>query len=137
MIRPVADYAAAVYHSSLTDDQDKVLDNLQNSAFKMIYGTGISARKMRGMAGLTTLRARREVLADKFVDKCTALPMFSDWFKPKTTRSSARHTGKEVYQETKARCERLKNSPMHYFRRRLNGKPGKTYGKRYEDYRKD
>ena len=65
MIRSVADYAAVVYHSLLTDKQDEAIDNLQNAALKMIYGPGSSARKMRSMAGLMTLRAPREDLCDK------------------------------------------------------------------------
>ena len=68
MIRQVADYAAFVYHSSLTDEQDEAIDRLQNSALKMIFGPGLSARKMRAMSGLTTLRARRELLCDKFTE---------------------------------------------------------------------
>ena len=136
MIRPVADYAAVVYHSSLTDEQDEAIDNLQNAALRMIYGSGISARKMRSMAGLTSLRSRRESLCDKFASKCIGMPLFSDWFVPKTSRASSRLSrGNEQYLETKARCERLRNSPLHYFRRRLNGKPGKEYGESYREYR--
>ena len=71
IIRPVADYAAPVYHSCLTDEQDEAIDRLQNAALKMIYGPGISARKMRSMADITTLRERREMFADKFAEKCT------------------------------------------------------------------
>ena len=67
MIQPMADYASVVYHSSLTDEQDEMIDNLQNAALKMIYGPGISVRKMREMSGLSTLRVRRETLADQFV----------------------------------------------------------------------
>ena len=137
MIRPVADYAAVVYHSSLTDEQDEQLDMLQNSALKMIYGTGLSARKMRSKAGVTTLRARREALCDKFAEKCAAMPLFSDWFIYKSGRMSSRLNKDGPFLETTARCERLRNSPLHYFRRRLNGKPGKVYGKRYQEYRED
>ena len=84
MIRPVADYAAVVYHSLLTDEQDEEIENLQNAALKMIYGIGLSARKMRSLSGLTTLRVRRETLCDKFADKCLSMPLFSDWFPKKT-----------------------------------------------------
>ena len=137
MIRPVADYAAVAYHSLLTDEQDEAIDNLQNAALKMIFGPGPSARKLRSMAGLTTLRARREELCDKFASKCVGNPLFADWFPLKNTRMSTRGANREIYLETTARCERLRNSPLHYFRRRLNGKPGKIYGKRYEEYRED
>ena len=136
MVRPVADYGAVVYHSSLTDEQDEALDNLQNAALKCIYGSGISGREMRKKAGLTTLRNRREEQCLKFAQKCSANPLFGDWFPLKNTRTSAR-TGKqsEIYRETKARCNRLHNSPFFYFRRILNGKEGKPYGARYAEYR--
>ena len=41
----------------------------------------------------------------------------------------------QKYKEEFARCDRLKNSPLYYMRRRLNGKEGKTYGKRNSKYR--
>ena len=137
MIRPVADYGAVVYHSSLNDHQDELLENLQTAALKCVFGPGLSGRKMRSQAGIQTLRERREEMCLKFARKCAGNPLFAPWFPLKTTRSSAR-TGKttEIYQEFTARCERLKNSPFFYFRRILNGKVGKTYGLRYEEYRR-
>ena len=126
-----------VYHSSLTDEQDELLDRLQNQALRCIYGPKISGRKMRSLADITTLRARREILADKFASKCCANPRFVHWFPLKTTRSSSRSAKKtEIYKEEKARRNRLHNSPLYYFRRRLTGKEGREYGRRYEEYRK-
>ena len=115
MLRPVVDYGAVVYHSSLTDMQDELLERLQNHALKAIYGPGISARKMRDMADIPTLRERRIMLADKFANKCAKKTLFSHWFPMKTTRRSARHPGAEVYMERKARCDRLQNLPLFYF----------------------
>ena len=66
MIRPVADYGAVVYHSSLSDEQDEAIDSLQAGALKCIYGPGISGRMMRSLAGITILRKRREDLCMKF-----------------------------------------------------------------------
>ena len=59
MLRPVVDYGCVVYHSSLMDAQDELLERLQNHALKTIYGPGISAKKMRELSGLPTLRERR------------------------------------------------------------------------------
>ena len=53
MIRPVVEYGWVVY-------QDKRLNQLQNHALKGIFGLGISTRKMRDLAGIETLRQRRE-----------------------------------------------------------------------------
>ena len=49
MIRPVAEYGAVIFYSSLTDEQDEILDNLQNGALRCFLGPGLSGRKMREM----------------------------------------------------------------------------------------
>lgn len=124
-----------VYQSALTDEQDELLDNLQNHAIKCIFGP-LSGRKLIEKAAINTLRERREQLCDKFASKLASDHLFSHWFPLKTSRASKRTNGKkEIYLEEKARCEQLRNSPLHYFRQRLNGKDGKTYGKCNEEYR--
>ena len=135
MLRPVVEYGCVVYHSSLTDEQDERIKRLQDHALKCIYGTDLSARKLRGKSGLTTLRERREQLVSKFAHKCANDPAFDHWFPRQNTGRTTR--SQEVYLEEKARCERLKNSPLHYFRRILNGKTGKEYGTRNKEYRED
>ena len=91
MIRPTADYGAVVYHSSLSNQQDELIDNLQNAALHCIFGPGISGRKMRELAGIATLRTRREEMCDKFAKKCASDPLFSKWFPLKNTRTSVRN----------------------------------------------
>ena len=49
-------------------------------------------------------------------------------------RRRAASRGTHTYQETFARTDRLRNSPVHYMRRRLNGKEGRTYGERTRRY---
>ena len=137
MILPVMDYACVVYHSSLTDEQDETLDRLQNHTLKTIFSPELSGRSLRELPGVTTLRRRREKKCDKFASKCLANPLFDHWFPTKTARASSRHKNQEIFLESKARCQRLKDSPIYYLRRRLNGKPGKEYGTRYAEYRED
>ena len=133
-VRPLVDYCDVVYHSQLTDEQDEDLENLQNSAMKRIFGYKNSARSLREMSNLSTLRQRRVAHCDKFAAKCAASDRFSHWFPIKSGRRSARHEA-EKYTEEYARCDRLKNSPIFYMCRRLNGKPGKNYGLRNAEYR--
>lgn len=64
MVSPVADYGAVVYHSSVSDQQDEILDNLQNAVLRCVFGPGLSGRRMREMADLETLRKRRENMCD-------------------------------------------------------------------------
>ena len=101
---------------------------------KCVYGWKIPYAEMRSMAGVTTLRQRRIEMADKFAEKAASSARFSAWFpRRQPTRSASRV--KDQYLETFARCDRLRNSPVHYMRRRLNGKLGKTYGERNRRYR--
>ena len=118
----------------LTDEMDLELERLQDRALSCIYGGNISGRRMRAKAQLETLRQRRIDHCDRFAQKCLKNPRFAKWFPTNTARRSSRRPGTQ-YQETYARCDRLKNSPVFYLRRRLNGKPGKTYGLRYAEYR--
>ena len=107
---------------------------MQDRALGCIYGPGISGRRMRGMAGITTLRERRVQLCDKFAAKCVASTRFSHWFPLARGRRSG-HNNLEKYKETFASCERLRASPLYFFQRRLNGKEGKVYRERYREYR--
>ena len=59
MIWPVAQNGFVVFHSSLDDEQGELIDRLQNQALKYIYGPFLSGRKMRQMANIPMLRARR------------------------------------------------------------------------------
>ena len=132
-ILPAADYCCAAYHSLLSDLQDQALERAQIGALRCIFGYGLSARKLREKAGLSTLRARRIELVDKFAEKCLLSDRFKEWFPLRQGRCSSRKT--EKYLEEFAKCERLKNSPLFYMRRRLNGKEGKVYGERNREYR--
>ena len=133
MIVPIADYCDYVYHSLLTDEQDLALETVQVGALRVIYGSGLSGRRMRQMSGVKTLRDRRIEHADRFAEKALANDRFRHWFPLKESRTSQR-TG-DKYLESYARCDRLRMSPLFYMRRRLNGKNGKEYGERYRIYR--
>ena len=128
IIRPVAEYCSVVFHSMLTDQQDEQLERLQSTALRYIYRYGLSYAVMREKANLPTLRARRIEACDKFAMSCAASPRFCHWFPETRATRRSRHTA--TYQEFYARCDRLKNSPLFYMRRRLNGEPGKQYGLR-------
>ena len=137
MILPVANYCDVVYHSMLTDEMDEDLDRMQNHALRCIFGPRQGGRRLRELAGVTTLCERRIAHCDAFAKKCSE-GRFAAWFPRKPHRRSTRSAGgKEVFLETFARCDRLRDSPVHYFQRRLNGKVGKTYGERYREYRED
>ena len=135
VIRPVLDYCCVVYHPLLTDEMDQEVERMQSRALRIIYGYEKSYREIREMADITTHRARRIELGDKFAEKSAGNHRFHHWFPPKAAgRASARHAP-EPYQEFPARTDRRMMSPLYYYRRRLNGKAGKTYGERNRIYR--
>ena len=137
ILRPVHDYLSIVFHPMLTDAQDEALEQLQSWALKYIFGWQLSYARTRELAGIETLRVRRVDSCDKFAAKCLGSKRFASWFPLQDggVRRSARFTSGEKYQEFFARCDHLKNSPLFYMRRRLNGKQGKAYGKRNAQYR--
>ena len=73
VVRPVLNYCAVVYHPMLTDEQDQAVERLQAHALKCIYGYENSYAEMREKAGVTTHRARRIALCDKFASKAAVL----------------------------------------------------------------
>ena len=133
-IRPTADYLDVVYHSLLTDEQDEALENAQLGALRAIFDYKISGRKLRELANTETLRARRVQHCDNFANKCLSSSRFQGWF-PKNEPVRNTRANREIYVEKFARCDRLRNSPLHFMRRRLNGKEGKSYGSRNKFYR--
>ena len=136
VIRPVLDYCCVIYHSLLTDEQDQLVERLQAQALKCIFGYKMSYKEMRARAEVTTLRERRIELADKFAEKAASNPRFARWFPLRVSgRSEGRRTVTDTYQEFQARTDRRMMSPLFYYRRRLNGKPGKSYGERNRIYR--
>ena len=132
VIRPTLDYCSVVYHSMLTDYQDQTIERLQSQALKSIYGFGVSYSDMREMTRIPTLRARRIELVDKFIDKARSNPRYDRWFPRRTGRQGS---NREEYLELTARTDRLNNTPLIFFRRRLNGKEGKINGERNREYR--
>ena len=133
IVRPIAEYCSPAFHSMMTDAQDEAVEKLQATALRYIYGYGLSYKKMRDMSGLDTLRSRRIAACDKFAQSCLKQDRFQEWFPVNNPTRRSRHTA--AFKEEYARCDRLKNSPLFFFRRRLNGKPGKEYGQRYRHYR--
>ena len=135
MIRALADYCCPAYHSLMTDVHDQQMERTQVGALRSIFGYNFTATELRSEAGVTTLRERRIQLTDKFANKCLNNDRFKVWFPENESRRSARNGDK--YKEFFAKSDRLKNSPLYYMRRRLNGKPGKLYGERNRKYREN
>ena len=79
-ILPAADYCDTVYHSLLTDIQDQELERAKIEALRTIFDYKLSARKLRQLAGITTLCERRIKHCDRFANMCVASERFAHWF---------------------------------------------------------
>ena len=79
------------------------------------------------------VNCRKVELADKFATKALAHPHFERWFPLCEGRAGARRQG-DNYKEYTARIDRLNNTLLFYFRRRLNGNPEKRYGERNRQF---
>ena len=134
-IRPLAEYCCPAFHSMMTDEQDQLLENAQVGALRAIFGYGLSARRLRQKANIDTLRQRRIDLTDRFARKALNSERFAHWFPRNQGGRSVRN--RDEFQEFFAKTDRLRNSPLYYMRRRLNGKEGKIYGTRNAQYREN
>ena len=135
MIRSLADYCCPAYHSLMTDIQDQQMERTQVGALRSIFGYEMTATCLRAEANVTTLRDRRIRLTDNFANKCLESERFKKWFPENDSRRSGRQS--ERFKEFFAKNDRLRDSPLYYMRRRLNGKPGKEYGERNRKYREN
>ena len=120
LVLPVVDYTCVVYHSMLTKTQELELENLQKLALKVIYGVYVLPyTTLLERSGLVTLANRRVRLIDKFLQKAINHPLYAHWFPIKNFVHYDLRS-ERVYEELYARTSRLYNSPLYYYRRRLN-----------------
>ena len=70
--------------------------------------------------GIETLKKRREVYIDNFVQKALDNPRYSDnWF-PRRGENLHNLRARRPYKENKAKTSRYYNSPLSYMKRRAN-----------------
>ena len=65
MIRSVLEYAAPVWHTSLSQEQSERLESVQKRAFRIVY-PDLSYRRALSLTGMQTLHQRREHIARGF-----------------------------------------------------------------------
>ena len=98
----------------------------------MYFWIWFVGKKTKRKGWRAKFRQRRVELTDKFVQKCFASDKFKSWFPNRVGRAGR---NSEKYLEEYAKCDQLRNLPIFYMRRRLNGKDGKIYGERIREYR--
>ena len=121
-IRPSAEYASPVWHSSITINQSEYIERQQTQALKNIFGVGISARKMRDESNIERLWVRREESCKKFALKNINNIRCAGWFEKRQAPLYSRRDGTayRTFREPLSKTDRHRNSPINYARRILN-----------------
>ena len=119
ILRPIIEFCSPVYHSLITEEQSNMLERLQKMTLKIIFGFNIEYEKLLELAGITSLKERRENAFIKFTTTIASNKRYSSWF-PMNEDRGLNLRRENTYKETFARTERFYNSPLFNMRRTLN-----------------
>ena len=113
------EFAVPTYHPMLTSELSDSIESIQKRASKIIFGWNTNYDVLVESGKLETLHDRREKLTLNFAKKAANDPRFEHWF-PRRNYGELNLRREVKYEETFARTERLRKSPLHYMRRALN-----------------
>ena len=119
-IRCILEYAAPVWHSSVTAEDSIQIERVQKSALRIILsGRYQSYNNALDQVQLETLHSRREKLCMKFARKCVKSKKFCHWFKNEDRESITRQKNQK-FRSVYCRTMRYDKSPLSYITRLLN-----------------
>ena len=119
-VRSICEFAAPVWHSSLTGEDRLSIERIQKSALHIILGHDYNSyRAALRRTGLDSLFERRRKLCKNFARKALKHPKFSKWFKPDPGYSKTRSETKKLC-EVVAWHDRYEDSPLSYLTALLN-----------------
>lgn len=113
-IRPILEYCAPVFHSSLTVEQNNNLEKIQRRVCKIILGPSyITYSNACQVCNLPTLEERRLALCRKFAKSLSNHSICQTWLpKKKNTNITLRRI--PIYQQFQFKTKRFKNSPLSF-----------------------
>ena len=119
-VRSILEYAAPMWHSSLTQEDRLKLERVQKSALHIILGEKYKSYKHAlRLTGTKTLFERRRKICLKFAKKSVKHKKFKNWFKPNTNKTNTRQEHLK-FKEVFCRTDRYKDSPISYLTNLLN-----------------
>ena len=122
-VRSVLEFAAPVFHSSLTAAQSRQIEMTQKKALAIILGKEyVSYENALSKLGLERLDSRRLKLCYEFALKCTKSVRHSSMF-PFNKLSGHNTTNPKKYAEPVCNTSRYFNSSIPYMTRLLNNPP--------------
>ena len=120
-VRSQLEQSAAVWHSSLTEENVKDLERVQKSALKiMLRNEYRGYKKSLKKLNMKTLSERREKLCLNFALKCTKNKKMKRMFPQNLKFHTMKTRNPEKFIVEHARTERLKNSSIIYMQNLLN-----------------
>ena len=119
-VRSILEFAAPVWHSSLTGEDRLSIERIQKSALHIILGQDYNSyRSALKTTRLESLFERRRKLCRTFAKKSLSHPKFSKWFK--TDRRKPRTRSKvPKFCKVFTRHARYERSPLSYLTALLN-----------------
>ena len=119
-IRSLLEYAAPVFHSSLTIDQSNQLETIQKKALSIIYGNGyVHYKSALDEAGLQRLDVRRDLISLQFAIKSSQNPRHSHMF-PTNPNLRLNSRAPKPFLEHKCKTTRYYKSAIPSMARLLN-----------------
>ena len=119
-VRSILEYAAVVWHSGLTKENNANIERVQKSALAIILGKRyINYGNALSTLNLERLCARREKLCLKFAKKSLASEKFSSWFAHDENPQNTRRKIKTV-KPAITRTTRFQKSALPYLTSILN-----------------
>ena len=118
-IRSILESSAVVWHSSLTQSDERRIERIQKTALRIILaGAYENYEQALMIADLQTLKERRKVLCKKFAKNCLKNERMCHLFPLNQNIVNTRNPEKFFVQP--ARTERLARSAIPYMQRLLN-----------------
>ena len=120
-VRPIVEYAAPVWHGSISKQQSQQIERIQKRACRTILGTQYTTyMEALNLTGLQSLDDRRTQLCYNFAQKCTVSDRYADWFPLNNSTHSMRLRNTSTYHVPRYRTNRYGNSSIPYLSRLLN-----------------
>ena len=122
-VRPILDYAAPLWHSSITEYQSRQIESIQKRVSRNILGNCfIDYGQALDMLHLETLSDQRMNLCKHIIQTAFTSNLFVDWFPPPNTSHSMTLRSLRMVEDSHGLTKRFHNSPIPYSVWLLNGK---------------
>ena len=119
-IRSILEYAIPVWYSSITLEQSKYLEKIQQYSVSIILNNWSLSYKVKcTLLSIEPLYLRRRQIALNFSKRTAANPRHKDLFKIKTSAHNTRGNG-IYYEEVSSRSDRHFKSPLVSLTRDMN-----------------